>query len=94
MEVRSNADVQIACQIWVIGAKASSTHLLPVHSEVSLRIADTQQIPESCAIKQMIRGIGVLKMSTYSQTLNVHNARLASVKPGCGIWGCQVGLFR
>ena len=27
-----------------------------------------------CAVKQMIRGIGVLRISTYSQTLNVQQA--------------------
>ncbi len=27
-----------------------------------------------CAVKQMIRGIGVLRISTYSQTLNVQKA--------------------
>ena len=33
-----------------------------------------------CAVKQMIRGIGVLGISTYSQTLNVqknHPSRIA-----------------
>lgn len=28
-------------------------------------------IKKYCAVKQMIRGIGVLRISTYSQTLNV-----------------------
>lgn len=28
-----------------------------------------------CAVKQMIRGIGVLRISTYSQTLNVQTVR-------------------
>ena len=32
---------------------------------------------KSCAVKQMIRGIGLITMSTYSQTLNVHGVRLA-----------------
>ena len=32
---------------------------------------------ESCAVKQMIRGLGLVSMSTYSQTLNVHRIWLA-----------------
>ena len=36
---------------------------------------------KSCAVKQMIRGIGLATMSTYSQTLNVHRTRLAFLKP-------------
>ncbi len=33
---------------------------------------------KSCAVKQTIRGIGSVTVSTYSQTLNVQGIRLAS----------------
>ena len=32
-------------------------------------------VKKYCAVKQMIRGIGVLRISTYSQTLNVQKTR-------------------
>ena len=54
MEARSGTDVQIV------------RHTL-VPSEVSLRIAGVEQFYQ---VKRMIRGIGGVLSSTYSQTLN------------------------
>ncbi len=50
-----------------------------------------------CAVKQMIRGIGVLRISTYSQTLNVQTVHAFASLQG---WILstelrhQVGLLR
>lgn len=48
-----------------------------------------------CAVKQMIRGIGVLRISTYSQTLNVQkNPPLLTARWDRKELRHQVGLLR
>ena len=37
---------------------------------------------ELCEAKRMIRGLGEIVSSTYSQTINVHEAHVASVNVG------------
>lgn len=40
-------------------------------------------VKKYCAVKQMIRGIGVLRISTYSQTLNVQKIWFSlTARPG------------
>ena len=68
MEARSDTDVQIVRLTWVQGRKTNRTIQQLVPSEVSLRIAGT--ISQLHTVKRMIRGLGIVTISTYSQTLN------------------------
>ena len=76
VEVRRDADVQIARLDLGIGAKDSSNHLV-AGSLRSFPQDSWCQPTEFRSVKQMIRGIGELPSSTYSQTLNGREARVA-----------------
>ncbi len=76
MEVRRDADVQIARLDLGIGAKDSSNHLV-AGSLRSFPQDSWRQPTELRSVKQMIRGIGELCSSTYSQTLNGREAPVA-----------------
>ena len=79
MEVRSDTDVQIVRLIWVQGRKTNRTIWLLVYTEISLRIADIQNVLSCKANDQKYWGLTVLNLFSNFEQVNINDFLIKSL---------------